>query len=192
MARPRAFDADKTLDAALRLFWERGYCGASVDDLVQATGVARGSLYAAFGDKERLFLAALELYEARFGGPMVSAATAPGLSGRDAVAALLAARIEALSDPTTPAGCFGVNTLADGAAPAKARERLFRSINGQFTFIKQLVGRDVTVELETDKLAWFYVGVIQGLGTLARAGADARALTSMAEAAVCLLELDRR
>lgn len=60
--RPREFDEDEVLDRALGVFWEHGYEATSVADLMQATGLAKGSLYKAFGDKRQLFLRALERY----------------------------------------------------------------------------------------------------------------------------------
>lgn len=62
MARPRGFDEQKVIEDALGAFWQRGYGGTSIQDLVEATGLQRGSLYGAFGDKHGLFLAALDVY----------------------------------------------------------------------------------------------------------------------------------
>src|SRR6201990_2545683 len=60
---PREFDVDEALTAALRVFWSKGYEGASMTDLTEAMGITRPSLYAAFGNKEALFRKALDLYE---------------------------------------------------------------------------------------------------------------------------------
>ena len=60
--RPRGFETDAALNAAMNLFWDQGYHAASVTDLVAATGVHKASLYATFGDKRRIFLAALDRY----------------------------------------------------------------------------------------------------------------------------------
>src|SRR5256885_4367807 len=62
MGRPRAFREDKALDAAMRVFWEKGYEGASLDDLTAAMGINRSSLYSSFGDKEQLFKQAIAHY----------------------------------------------------------------------------------------------------------------------------------
>lgn len=82
--RPRAFDTDETLDKAIEAFWDKGYDGASISDLVAATGLQRASLYAAFTDKEQLYLAALAHYAARVRAVFEGAFT----PGRDVGAAL--------------------------------------------------------------------------------------------------------
>src|ERR1700721_4762124 len=75
MGRPREFDTDAALEKAMRLFWAKGYEGTSVADLTKALGISRPSLYAAFGDKQSLFRAALERYAA---GPARYVAAALG------------------------------------------------------------------------------------------------------------------
>ena len=62
MARPRKFVEDQVIEAARDQFWARGYAGTSLDDLVAATGLGRGSLYGAFGDKHVIFMRALDEY----------------------------------------------------------------------------------------------------------------------------------
>ena len=66
MGRHREFDVDKALDAALGVFWSKGYEGTSYSDLTKATGVERPALYSAFGNKEALFLRALDRYYAHY------------------------------------------------------------------------------------------------------------------------------
>ena len=63
IGRPRAFDIDKALDRALKVFWRKGFEGASLHDLTRAMGINRPSLYAAFGNKEALFRRALDRYD---------------------------------------------------------------------------------------------------------------------------------
>ena len=82
MARPKAFDRDVALQGAISLFREKGYAGASTDDLLAAMGIGRQSMYDTFGDKRGLFLAALERYNgdsiAQFVGTMETATLAGG------------------------------------------------------------------------------------------------------------------
>ena len=63
MARPREFDIDQALERAMNVFWTKGYEGASLQDLLEAMNIARGSLYKAFQDKHSVYLAALDRYD---------------------------------------------------------------------------------------------------------------------------------
>ena len=63
LGRPRSFETGKALDAAMKVFWCKGYEGASLSDLTRAMGINRPSLYAAFGDKESLFRKVLDRYD---------------------------------------------------------------------------------------------------------------------------------
>ena len=66
MVGTRQFDEDALLEVALKTFWQNGFAATSMIDVAEATGVQRGSLYNAYGDKERLFLLAFERYSSRF------------------------------------------------------------------------------------------------------------------------------
>src|SRR5688500_20409695 len=82
--RPRSFDREAALDAAMEVFWRKGYEASSISDLTDAMGINPPSLYAAFGDKERLFMAAIERYSAERGEsrPYACAPTARGATRR--------------------------------------------------------------------------------------------------------------
>jgi len=106
MGRPRGFDENAALEAAMRVFWEKSYEGASLSDLTSAMGINKSSMYAAFGDKAALFRRAMERYRE---GPMRymrEALEKPAL--RDAVADLLHSTVRFLSQPGQPPGCFSV------------------------------------------------------------------------------------
>ena len=106
MGRPRGFDENAALEAAMRVFWEKSYEGATLSDLTSAMGINRSSMYAAFGDKAALFRRTMERYRE---GPMRymrDALEKPVL--RDAVASLLHSTVLFLSQPGHPRGCFSV------------------------------------------------------------------------------------
>jgi TetR/AcrR family transcriptional repressor of nem operon len=111
MARPPTFDRTTVLDRAMAAFWSKGFEATSIQDLVRATGLQRGSLYAAFGDKRGLFDAALDRYATE-----VSARTFRPLDDEDAGLATLEAvfRRLAAGDRLAPApGCLVTNTAVD-------------------------------------------------------------------------------
>jgi AcrR family transcriptional regulator len=112
MARPRTFDPAEALDQAMILFWERGYARVSIRDLTDALHLNRPSLYAAFGDKETLFLKALERYRALFLEPLLAAMrdAEPGLG---AIAALFDHVRRAYTSNRRPPGCLFMNTLLE-------------------------------------------------------------------------------
>ena len=99
MARPRGFDTDRALDGAMDVFWQKGYAGASLNDLLAGMGIARGSFYKAFSDKKSLFLLILERYRERAVLPAVadlSDATEPdGLARIEALFARIIADVRA-------------------------------------------------------------------------------------------------
>ncbi len=119
--RPRGFDEDAALEAAMRVFWAKSYEGATMADLTEAMAINRSSMYAAFGDKENLFRRVVERYRA---GPMsfVRAALAlPTL--REVIVALLQNSADFFGTPGNPSGCLSITgAIACGteSEPAKA------------------------------------------------------------------------
>ena len=104
--RPREFDVDEALAAALRVFWTKGYEGASLSDLTEAMGITRPSLYAAFGNKEALFHKALDLYEREKLAYVGEALAAP--TSREVVERLLRGALAMQTSECEPKGCMRV------------------------------------------------------------------------------------
>jgi AcrR family transcriptional regulator len=104
MGRPRGFDEQAVLDAAMRLFWERGYEGTSMGDLTKAMNLSPPSIYAAFGDKMALFQAAAKRYAEGPGQYQAKALREPTL--KDVVHALFRNTVDFLNDPGSPSGCM--------------------------------------------------------------------------------------
>src|SRR5580704_1268038 len=105
--RPRAFDRDDALDRAMHLFWRRGYEATSVSDLTESMGITPPSLYAAFGDKKRLFLEAVDRYQAGPGG-FAQAALCDEPTAESAMRRLLTDTVESFCDAKQPRGCMVV------------------------------------------------------------------------------------
>ena len=120
MGRPREFDTDAALEKAMRLFWAKGYEGTSVGDLTETLGISRPSLYAAFGDKQSLFRAALERYAA---GPAGYVAVALGKpTAREVAEHLLRGAADLQASTRNPGGCLTVNggiACGDEAEPVR-------------------------------------------------------------------------
>ena len=117
MPRPRAYDETEVLERATRIFWEQGYDGTSITDLVQGTGISRASLYAGFRDKHGLFLRCLEHYDNHYGTALLDR-----LQAQKGLAAAIPALFEAAArgTPDRPRGCLMVQT-AQERAPQDAK-----------------------------------------------------------------------
>jgi AcrR family transcriptional regulator len=121
--RPREFDEDAAVDAAMRVFWQKGYEGTSLDDLTEAMGINRSSLYSTFGDKETLFRQAIARYQS---GPLSFLARALAQpTARAVVDDLLRSSVKFLVDPTHPRGCL---SLQGGMACGAGNENVKRAM----------------------------------------------------------------
>ena len=112
MGRPREFEMEQVLDAALEAFWAGGYHATSLTDLENATGLKRGSLYKAFPDKKAIFLAAVERYR-QYGRGITAKIRAKGDTPRQALANFFTAIASQSCGPDGRKGCFFVNTIAE-------------------------------------------------------------------------------
>jgi AcrR family transcriptional regulator len=192
MGRPRGFDEDAALEAAMRVFWEKSYEGASIADLTEAMGINRSSMYAAFGDKESIFHRVMERYRE---GPMTyirQALAEPSL--REVVAALLRGTAEFLSIPGNPRGCLSIQgALACGtdAEPVKQSIIDWRK-SGEAALKKRLQQAQSEGELaagiQPADFARYMSSVMAGLGVQAANGATRAELRRVAEIALRCIE----
>ena len=184
MARPREFDPDEALARATRVFWARGFENASLDQLCQATGLNRSSLYAAFGDKRELYLRALARYEE--GSAARIAAAFEGRTLRDGLGAFLGALIDSIVAGPGRRGCFIGNCAAemarlDRGAAARVRKSLERVESGFRAGLEAARERgELPGTADPAALARFLTAGIQGLRLVGKANPDRAALEQVA------------
>ncbi|HEY8976199.1 MAG TPA: TetR/AcrR family transcriptional regulator, partial [Burkholderiaceae bacterium] len=116
--RPLSFDRDAALETAMHVFWERGYEAASISDLTSAMGITPPSLYTAFGDKEQLFLEAIERYALGYGSAGVRALKEEP-TARGAIERWLMEAANELTQPCHPKGCMVVMAATNCSAAAE-------------------------------------------------------------------------
>ena len=138
--RPRSYDPDAALGAALKAFWGRGFAGTSLDQISAATGMNRPSLYAAFGDKKAIYRKAVQKFNGDFLGRLRAALFAGAGLEADLVNFYLAALPTYRADPDAPLGCPVICTATTEAAVdpdiradlAAALERIDRGLASRF------------------------------------------------------------
>ena len=187
--RPREFDTEEALAKALRVFWERGFQATSITDLTAATGVGRTGLYAAFGDKESLFLLALDRYMA-----LAYTDCAEMLEdepdARRAVEAHLLRMADSVTKPDDAHSCMLMNTVQESAVlSSKVGERvrqLYLRILGavQGRLQRAKVEGQLGPDEDTDLLARFLQGQVILLSVLARNGVQRDVLVAMVKKAM--------
>ena len=187
LGRPRAFDIDRALDRALRVFWEKGYEGTSLSDLTKAIGINRPSLYAAFGNKESLFRKALDRYE-KTAAFVLDAINEP--TARRFAEGLLHSAADMVTNPHNPPGCLTVRgALASGeeADPIRLELALRRS-EGEASIRKRLDRAkregDLPPHANPADLARYLATVYQGMSVQAAGGATREQLRRVAKIAL--------
>lgn len=174
VARPPKFDRTQALRAAMLLFWERGFEGTSINDLTEAMGISPPSLYAAFGDKQALYDAAVDLYE-------VTAVVPPALeaaTAREVFELMLNRAVELYTRPGQPRGCF---VIADPVL--RERRILGRDAIAERLLRAQGAG-DLDAGVNVDALTDYMDTVLRGLSAKARDGASRKQLRAAATLAL--------
>jgi len=186
--RPREFDTKEALSAALRVFWTRGYEGASLTDLTEAMGITRPSLYSAFGNKEALFKQALDLYESEKLAYVQSALAAP--TARGVAQRLLDGTIENITSECR--GCLGVIASVSCSNPDspigdEMRERTKSVRCALVDRMQQAIDEgDFTIPTDAQAMTCYLLAVLQGISVQAGAGTSREELRRVAEATLAI------
>ncbi|MEE1756138.1 TetR/AcrR family transcriptional regulator [Streptomyces sp. SP18CS02] len=193
MARPRLFDEERALDAAMRAFWAHGYDATSTQDLCEATGLGRSSIYNTFSSKQDLFRRSLTRYMDMMTGAQLALLADEGRPAVERIRALFAKVVEddlAQRGNGRSPGCLTVNTTVElaGRDPdiASALDRDLARRLDAFRAVIESARRDgdITSGQDADSLARFLNAVIGGMRVSAQGGADRAALEAIAATAM--------
>lgn len=192
MARPKEFDRDQAVKRAMMVFWEKGYEATSTEDLLRAMGIGRQSMYDTFGDKHRLFLEALQRYNADRNVQMMESLRA-GASPLQAIKDVLLA-VARESAEERARGCMGVNATTELAqmdpevlSIIKASAVLCESALERIVREAKRRG-EVGPSLDERTAGRFLLMTLQGLRVSAKGGASPDALRDVAAFAVAGLK----
>lgn len=181
MARLREFDEAAAVSAIEAIFWEKGYEGTSYADLTDATGLGKGSLYAAFGNKKSLYIKALENYIMRevnaLGGVMLQRFADDPTKWRDCLKDFLNIAIEAVKDRQDRRGCFLCNAAVDLAPYDKDVEATVMQALGEVkSALSSIIEKNVTKN-KREGMVEYILAVYLGMRVMAKAGATPEQLT---------------
>ncbi|MGP4017307.1 TetR/AcrR family transcriptional regulator [Saccharopolyspora sp. 5N708] len=189
MARPRLFDEDRALEAAMRTFWANGYEATSTQDLCAATGLGRSSIYNTFSNKHDLFMRALTRYINTTTATQLAILEDSALPALERIRALLATIIDAELENRRGGrsfGCLTVNSTVELAGrDPEAAKVLDRDNERRLASMRAVIEAgqrdgDITSTRDADSLARFVNAVIGGMRVSGQAGADRAVLESIA------------
>ncbi len=184
--RPLSFDRDAALVSAMHLFWRHGYEATSVADLTQAMGITPPSLYAAFGDKRRLFLEAVDRYLG--GAEAIEQRIASSASAPEAARDLLVSAAVGDTGDHTPPGCLLASSLVTSSTEAEPVREMLAEIRRRIeAALRARIERDIhkghlPPDSDPDTMAGHVFAVVQGMSTLAKDGAGRDKLMGIVEA----------
>ncbi len=175
MARTREFDEDIVKDALRNVFWEGGYDGTSYTDIMKATGLQKGSLYAAFGDKRALYQIALARYDQEDVSAGVAMLRNEALGGEERIAMLMDATVQGTLSQNGRWGCLLCNAASEVAPTDKTVEQTVKAsmdrIRNGIHFALSAIGKEDATE---SVLASYF-----GARTLVKAGYNEATLTAV-------------
>ena len=188
--RPAVFDRGAALNAAMRLFWERGYEGTSFDDLTAAMGISASSFYNSFGSKEELYCEATRTYREWAGQWFFAILNDPSIDTKTAFARLFEATAEEFTRGDHPLGCM-ISLAGTHCSPGMknirdmmAEHRAFSESAMAERIRKGVVRGDLAEDTDCDMLAAYYSAMARGLAVQARDGASRQKLSEIGRLAM--------
>lgn len=183
MVRPRQFDPAEVDDALLSVFWSLGYARASIEELSNATGLLRGSLYAAYGSKEDMFRAATKRYAADLAAALVTDKT-----GLDAVQHVLDTVVRLTVNDPQRRGCVVLNAIPEAhALSAQTRDELQDALRSMQALLRRQLREaqaEAGTDLDLEPLAAMLFAASVAIRVLGRAGQDPKLLADVSRGAI--------
>ncbi|MFG2359031.1 TetR/AcrR family transcriptional regulator [Streptomyces sp. NPDC048521] len=193
MGRVREFDTERAVEAAMNVFRRKGYDGTSVQDLIDATGVGRGSLYAAFGSKEGVYLAAMDLYRERYAVPMIELLRG-GAPARELLREVLVATVDEIVGDGGRRACLIVGAAVERVARDQEVAAHVRSTTASLEGALSQVIAEAQADgqlpgtQDARDLARYLIVTMHGLRVMGAIQPDRKSLMAVAEAALRALE----
>ena len=185
MGGKKQFDKEIVMDKAMKLFWTKGVEATSLTDLEQATGLKRGSIYNAFGDKEGLFLEAMDQYAKKIIAPMAEPLLSPDI--REAMSGILAALLNRFKNHNLPSGCLltgtcMVNHILPDDVKSKVSDQVF-SVEDALckTFINAQKSGQLSDEHDPRALARYMLAILLGMAVMDNVIADSTATRDVSD-----------
>ncbi len=173
MARPREFDEHQVIESLMSVFWDKGYEATTMQDLVKASGLLKGSLYGAFGDKQALYLASLKHYNRTRIQVGIDMLNAEG-SARQKISRLFDGVIASTKRGLFAGGCLLCNASLEKAVSDKqVKNEIKTTIRRLKIAIMDAIKQDGVIEDQAVSLAAFIISSYFGTRVLAKAGAPA-------------------
>ncbi|AFY32174.1 TetR/AcrR family transcriptional regulator [Calothrix sp. PCC 7507] len=189
--RQREFDTDEVLAIAMELFWQLGYANTSMKDIVQATGIQPGSLYAAFGDKEKLFQQALKKYTQEFFRASMPRHRPP----LECIQKWFEHLAKAMTNDSKHKGCLIINTAVERESHSPSTIAIIEDRLDEIeSFFRQNLAQalqdgDLPDSFEVEIISKALLGVVVGMLAIARIRHDAQTFSSIAAGAIALLPI---
>ena len=193
VVRPREFILEEVLDKAVETFWSKGYEATSIQDLVENMGIQRGSLYAAFGDKQRLFLTVLDRYRKMVVKKLLDILDSHA-SGKAAIRQFFLAVVEHIMTAGPLRGCLVTNSavergLRDTATAKKVSLCLLQLEDGFYkTLVRARDTGEIDERLDLRAVARYLTSSLQGLLVMGKVRAERRALKDVVDVTLQVLE----
>jgi AcrR family transcriptional regulator len=186
--RPRQFDKEKALDTALELFWRHGYEGTSISLLAERIGVNVPSLYAAFGNKESLFLQAIERYSELNG--RIYHESFKKKTAREVAFAILIGEVELVTQRGRPDGCLMVQGALATSPESEKISEMMAGMRGMAErwmaerFERAKEENDLPADADPKSLASYIMTLNSGLAVQAKSGVGKKQLLKVVEIAM--------